>query len=176
MKTLHLFIITAFLLLSFTGSAQHKDDLKLIKDANKAIETLRSTQPKLNTYFDQATGYVVFPNVGKGGFIVGAAAGNGVLYENNRPVGMADLKKINLGFQAGGQAIIEVIFFEHEDALREFKSGSYQFSAEATAVALKSGVAIDAKYKDGVAVFTLPKAGLMADITIGGQKFSFKAF
>ena len=60
--------------------------------------------------------------------------------------------------------------------LQRFKAEKFQFAAETSAVALKSGIAFNAKYKDGVAVFALPKAGLMADASVGGQKFSYKAF
>jgi len=86
---------------------------------------------------------------------------------------MANLKKLNIGLQAGGQAIIEVIFFENDKALKTFTESNFQFGAEASAVAVKSGIAFNAKYKDGVAVFALPKAGLMADASVGGQKFRF---
>ncbi|WFO14696.1 hypothetical protein M601_012085 [Cellulophaga baltica 4] len=117
-----------------------------------------------------------FPNVGKGGFIIGAASGNGAVYESGNLIGMADLKKLNIGFQAGGQAIIEVIFFENTAAMNDFKEGKFSFAAEASAVAVRSGIAFNAKYKDGVAVFALPKAGLMADASVGGQKFKFTSF
>jgi lipid-binding SYLF domain-containing protein len=99
-----------------------------------------------------------------------------VVYENGNAIGMADLKKLNIGLQAGGQAIIEVIFFETDVDLERFTEGKFEFAAETSAVALKSGIAFNAKYKDGVAVFALPKAGLMADASVGGQKFGFKAF
>ena len=138
--------------------------------------TLLKTDEGLKTFFDNSAGYVLFPNVGKGGFIVGASSGNGVVYENGKKVGMADLKKLNIGLQAGGQSIIEVIFFENEADLSEFKEGNFNFAAEASAVAVKSGLAFNAKYKDGVAVFALPKAGLMADASVGGQKFSYHPF
>ncbi len=127
-------------------------------------------------FFEDSAGYVIFPNVGKGGFIIGGASGNGVVYDNGTAIGMADLKKLNIGLQAGGQAIIEVIFFETDVDLERFKKGDFQFAAETSAVALKSGIAFNAKYKDGVAVFALPKAGLMADASVGGQKFNYKAF
>ena len=127
----------------------------------------------LDQFFTNSAGYVIFPNVGKGGFIIGGASGNGVVYENGTIIGMANLKKISVGLQAGGQAITEVIFFETENDLNEFKEGDVEFSAEASAVALKSGIAVNAKYRDGVAVFALPKAGLMADASVGGQKFEF---
>lgn len=164
------------LFLVFAATAQTSKDEKIIKDAEKAKTTLLKTDEGLKTFFDNSAGYVLFPNVGKGGFIVGASSGNGVVYENGSKVGMADLKKLNIGLQAGGQAIIEVIFFETEADLNEFKEGNFAFAAEASAVAVKSGLAFNAKYKDGVAVFALPKAGLMADASVGGQKFSYHSF
>jgi lipid-binding SYLF domain-containing protein len=156
--------------------AQNNKDKKIMNDAEKAKRTLLKQVPGIADFFEDAAGYVIFPNVGKGGFIIGGASGNGVVYENNNTIGMASLKKLNIGLQAGGQAIIEVIFFETGNDLDDFKDGDFEFEAGASAVALKSGVALNAKYKDGVAVFALPKAGLMADVSIGGQKFKFKPF
>lgn len=147
-----------------------------MEDATEAKSMLLKANSELEEFFENSAGYVIFPNVGKGGFIVGGASGNGVVYENGTAVGMADLKKLNIGFQAGGQAIIEVIFFETSVDLDRFKSENFEFSAETSAVALKSGIAFNAKYKDGVAVFALPKAGLMADASVGGQRFEYRPF
>ncbi|WP_203532340.1 lipid-binding SYLF domain-containing protein [Muricauda sp. TY007] len=176
MKPIKTFALATFLLVTTIAIAQNKKDKKIMKDAQKAKTTLLETSPSLERFFDNSAGYVIFPNVGKGGFIIGGASGNGVVYENGDAVGMADLKKLNIGLQAGGQAIIEVIFFETDVDLQRFKTEKFQFAAETSAVALKSGIAFNAKYKDGVAVFALPKAGLMADASVGGQKFSYKAF
>nr|WP_298996602.1 lipid-binding SYLF domain-containing protein [uncultured Allomuricauda sp.] len=172
-------VLTLALLVSMfsTGiNAQSKKDRKIINDAKKAKKTLLKADSGLQRFFDNSAGYVLFPNVGKGGFIIGGASGNGVVYEDGEMIGMANLKKLNVGLQAGGQAIIEVIFFETSVDLDRFKEGKFQFSAEASAVALKSGIAANAKYKEGVAVFALPKAGLMADASVGGQKFGYKPF
>ncbi|MGS0524258.1 lipid-binding SYLF domain-containing protein [Zobellia nedashkovskayae] len=137
---------------------------------------LIKTDTDINGFFENSAGYVIFPNVGEGGFLVGAASGNGVLYQEGTAQGMANLKKLDVGFQAGGQSVIEVIFFESEDDVMEFEEDNFEFSAQISAVALKSGVAANAKYKDGVAVFTLPKSGLMAKATVGGQKFQYSSF
>tara|TARA_R110000868_G_scaffold158589_4_gene386841 strand:- start:48212 stop:48745 length:534 start_codon:yes stop_codon:yes gene_type:complete len=176
MKTLKYVSSFFIMLLVFTVNAQTVKDQKIIVDAVEAKAMLLKADEGLKSFFDKSAGYVIFPNVGKGGFIVGAASGNGVVYENGTKVGMADLKKLNIGFQAGGQAIIEVIFFETTDALKDFKEGKFSFAAEASAVAVRSGIAFNAKYKDGVAVFALPKAGLMADASVGGQKFNYHPF
>ncbi|MHA7829669.1 MAG: lipid-binding SYLF domain-containing protein [Flagellimonas sp.] len=176
MKQIKYLIVAAVLLVGTSTIAQNKKDKKIMADAQKAKTMLLEAAPNLDGFFESSAGYVIFPNVGKGGFIIGGASGNGVVYENGEAVGMADLKKLNIGLQAGGQAIIEVIFFETDVDLQRFKTEKFQFAAETSAVALKSGIAFNAKYKDGVAVFALPKAGLMADASVGGQKFKYKAF
>ena len=176
MRTLKSITVAALILISFTLSSQTNKDRKIMKDAIKAKKDLLKTNSGLESFFNNSAGYVIFPNVGKGGFIIGGASGNGVVYENGEVIGMADLKKLNVGLQAGGQAIVEVIFFETKVDLSRFTEGKFAFAAEASAVALKSGVAINAKYKDGVAVFAMPKAGLMADASVGGQKFGYKPF
>ncbi|WP_419214091.1 YSC84-related protein [Maribacter sp. X9] len=173
MKILKSITFAMLLFLAVGANAQNSKDQKIIKDAKKAKEKLMKMEVGLDQFFSNSAGYVIFPNVGKGGLIIGGASGNGVVYENGTMIGMADLKKLSVGLQAGGQAITEIIFFETASDLAGFKEGDFEFSAEASAVALKSGVAVNAKYKDGVAVFALPKAGLMADASVGGQKFEF---
>ena len=176
MKFLKTITIVAIVLITSGVVAQSKDDQKIIADAKKAKEKILQVEPGLKSFFDNSAGYVIFPNVGKGGLIIGAASGNGVVYDSGEMIGMADLKKLNIGLQAGGQAITEVIFFETEESLADFKKSEFEFGAEASAVAIKSGIAVNAKYEDGVAVFALPKAGLMADASVGGQKFKFETF
>ncbi len=176
MKTLKTIIAIGVFFMAIGMNAQSEKDQKIISDAADAKKTMISADAGLERFFESAAGYVIFPNVGKGGLIVGGATGNGVLYENGNAVGMADLKKLNIGLQAGGQAIIEVIFFETEETLNDFKRGNFEFSAEASAVIADKGKSKNANYNDGVMVFALPKAGLMADASVGGQKFSFQAF
>lgn len=176
MKTLKQCTLAICMVITFGAFAQSDKDQKIMTDADSAKMKLLEADPGLNDYFDNAAGYVLFPNVGEGGLIIGGASGNGVVYENGMAVGMADLKKLDIGLQAGGQAIIEVIFFETDAELNRFKEGNFEFSAEASAVAVESGVAVNAGYDDGVATFALPKAGLMADASVGGQKFGYKAF
>lgn len=176
MKNLKQFTFAICMLITYGAFSQNDKDQEIMSDADTAKMKLIEADATLSDYFDNAAGYVLFPNVGEGGFIIGGASGNGVVYENGVAVGMAGLKKIDIGLQAGGQAIIEVIFFETEADLAEFKEGNFEFSAEASAVAVESGVAVNAGYDDGVVAFALPKAGLMVDASVGGQKFSYKVF
>jgi lipid-binding SYLF domain-containing protein len=176
MKNLKQFTLTICMLIAFGAFSQSDKDQKIMSDADNAKMKLIEADASLSDYFDDAAGYVLFPNVGEGGFIIGGASGNGVVYEDGVAIGMASLKKLDIGLQAGGQAIIEIIFFETEADLVKFKEGNFEFSAQASAVAVASGVAVKAAYDDGVVAFALPKAGLMAEASVGGQKFSYKSF
>lgn len=176
MKTLGKIILVCLLFVTAGAMAQTDKDKEILKDAEQAKSTLMAKDSGLEKFFNNASGYAIFPNVGKGGLIIGGASGNGVLYENGNPIGMTALKKLNIGLQAGGQAVIEVIFFETDAALAKFKEGNYEFSAEASAVIADKGKSENVNYNDGVVVFALPKAGLMADASVGGQKFEYHSF
>lgn len=129
--------------------------------------------PALKNFVDASAGYVVFPEVGKGGLVIGGTYGRGVVYQGGGAIGYADISKVSVGATAGGQTFSEVIVFQTNAALNDFKSGKFAFAADASAVALKSGGAASANYNNGVAVFVDSKGGLMADASIGGQKFTF---
>jgi lipid-binding SYLF domain-containing protein len=147
---------------------------ELTSSSQAAMQQAKKADPGLQTFFDTAAGYAVFPSVGKGAVGVGGAYGRGELYEGGKLVGYCTLTQASIGFALGGQKYTELIFFETKPAVDRFKSGNFAFSAQASAVALKSGVSANAKYADGVAVFTMGEAGLMYEASVGGQKFSFE--
>lgn len=147
---------------------------KIIADSKEAKSEFIATDHLMESIFDKAYGYVIFPNVGKGGIGVGGAAGNGAVYEGGKLIGMASLSQLSIGFQAGGQAYREVIFFESKDALDRFKESKFELAAQVSAVAVKAGASGNAKYTDGIMVFTMQKGGLMYEASVGGQKFKYK--
>jgi lipid-binding SYLF domain-containing protein len=130
--------------------------------------------PRLQNMFNTAAGYVIFPRIGAGGFIVGASAGEGVLFEGGVPTMYANVAAGSIGAQVGGQAFSQVIFFENAITLDRFKRGQFQFDAGASAVAVRSGGSARLDYTNGVAVFIGDERGLMASATIGGQKFTVR--
>ena len=161
-------------LLFALGSPLFAAGEELSAEAEKAIKVLQNADSGLTNCFSHAAGFAIFPSVGKGGLIFGAEHGNGVVYEKGKPVGEATLTEINVGLQVGGQSFYEVIFFETAEALANFKQSKFEMSAELSAVAASEGASLNAKYRDGVMVFTLPRSGLMAQASIGGQKFKYK--
>ncbi|SDW28326.1 lipid-binding SYLF domain-containing protein [Flavobacterium degerlachei] len=146
---------------------------KIIADCETAKAEFIQNDGLMKSIFESAYAYVIFPNVGKGGLGVGAAAGNGAVYQNGKVIGMAKLSQLSIGFQAGGQAYREVIFFESKKELERFKDSRFEFAAQASAVAVTEGASANVKYADGVMVFTMQKGGLMYEASIGGQKFRF---
>ena len=155
--------------------AQDKD-AKLMDDSKNAKSNFVKADSLMQHLFDNSVGYVIFPNVGKGAIGVGGAAGNGILYEGEKAVGRASMKQVNVGFQFGGKAYREVIFFENQAALDRFKQNKFEFDAQASAVAANVGASANVKYRNGVMVFTQEKGGLMYEASVGGQKFEYSSF
>ncbi len=137
------------------------------------ISRFKQQDSSMQQLFDEASGYAVFPTIGKGAIGVGGAYGRGELFEDGAVTGFCDLAQGTIGFQLGGQAYSELIFFENRGALLHFKSGNLAFAAQVSAVAATAGASADADYESGVLVFTLTKGGLMYEASIGGQKFSY---
>jgi len=169
-------VLAVLLLAGFvTGPAFAGWDPNEGDKAADAVQYLKKNDPSLERFFSRAYGYVVFPDVYKGGFLMlGGGHGRGYVYEGGRLVGRSSISQLNVGPQLGGQSFTEIIFFKDNKALSDFKKGNFEISAQMTAVVVTSGIATNADYSDGVAIFVLPKAGVMADATIGGQKFSYE--
>lgn len=145
-------------------------------------------------FFSNSYGYAVFPTVGKGGLVVGGAYGEGRVYRGDAYVGDTTVTQLSVGFQAGGQAYSQIVFFQDQRAFEEFTKGNFEFSADIGAVAITAaagakagttGAAAGASggkkdattagaYHKGLAVFVIVKGGAMYEASVGGQKFTYK--
>jgi len=141
----------------------------------ETINQFKAADPSMKVFFEKAYGYAVFPGIGKGGFIIGGGHGDGWVYEKGRHIGRASVTQLTVGAQIGGQSYSEIIFFADKATLDVFKKGNWELSAQASASAImvKEGASKDASYDNGVAVFTMPKKGAMAEASVGGQKFKY---
>ena len=177
-----------FAVLAVAGQAAWADEY------SDAIHSFR-TAGESGSYFDQAYGYAIFPTIGKAGIGVGGSYGKGRVYAAGQHVGNVSMTQLTLGAQLGGQAFSQIVFFENQNSFKEFTSGNFEFSAQATAVALTAGASADASttgglsagvsggrndartvhggYRKGMAVFTIAKGGLMFEAALGGQKFNY---
>lgn len=180
------FCATVLMALSTTGAQAdgYQDTVQIFRDAGES-----------GRFFETSYGYAVFPTIGKGGIGIGGAYGEGGVFVGGKQVGDTSMAQLTIGFQLGGQAYSQIIFFEDQRAFREFSSGNFEFGAQATAVAITAGVSAAATttgsaagasggkrdattvgaYYKGMAVFTVAKGGLMYEASIGGQKFTYTA-
>ena len=102
-----------------------------------SIEVFQKS-PAVQPFFKNCYGYAVFPTIGKGGIGIGGAYGKGQGYQGGKVTGTASLIKVSVGWQLGGQAFSEIIFFQDKRAYDEFTSGNFEFDATASAVAISS--------------------------------------
>jgi lipid-binding SYLF domain-containing protein len=173
-----------FLLLPISSAwaDEYTDTIAIFQDAGESGDLMKT-----------AYGYAVFPTVGKVGVGIGGAYGKGRVYRKGEYIGDTSVKQLSVGLQAGGQAYSQLILFQHPEALKEFTNGNFEFGAEASAVAITAGLEAktgttggslgasggkrDAttagRYRNGIAIFTVAKGGLMYEASVGGQKFTY---
>lgn len=182
LRTLALMPLLA-LSIGIAHADRYSDTLEVFKNAGAS-----------GAFFAKSYAYAVFPTIGSGALVVGGAHGKGRVYVHGAHTGNASVTQVSLGFQAGGKAYSEIIFFEDKRALDEFESGNFEFGADASVVAItagaNAGVATNgvsagasagqndsttrgSSYQKGMAVFTVAKGGLMYSASIAGQKFSY---
>jgi len=193
MKLKHYFV-AALACLMFANVASADREVMDYSETQAEFSKSASVAP----FFGSAYGYALFPTIGKGGLGIGGAHGKGQVYQSGKVTGFTSLTDLSIGFQAGGQAYSQVVFFENKEAYDNFTSGNFEFGASASAIAIQAtaGAATSteggsgagatsgnietakrtkAEYADGVLVFTMAKGGLMYAATVAGQKYSFDA-
>ena len=191
MRNPNLAFLSGLLLTTLLGAASAAAEDKF----QETIDIFKNAGDS-GAFFDSAYGYAVFPTIGKGGIGIGGARGSGQVYQQGKLIGKTTMTQVTVGFQLGGQAYSQIIFFEDERALNEFTSGNFEFGAQATAVAITASASAAATttgasagaaggkkdatttasgYYRGMAIFTVAKGGLMYEASLGGQKFSYEA-
>jgi len=165
-----------------------------IKDYSSTIDVFKDS-PAVAKFFENSYGYAVFPTIGKAGWVVGGSYGKGQVYRGGEVTGKTSVIEGSIGFQLGGKAFSEIIFFQDKRAYDEFTSGNFEFGATAQAVVItagaearggttgvsagvsagpKTGAQAETDYVKGMAVFVHSKGGLMYELSVGGQKFTFE--
>lgn len=171
---LQAFLIPFAALAILGGCATTPSDDSLIRQSRATLERFVERDPGIQRWVDHAHGYAVFPDIGKAGFWVGGGFGRGIVFEQGQPVGRTSVSQATIGAQIGAQSYSQVIFFSNQQALRTYQRENFEFSAQATAVAATEGAAATTSYERGVAVFIMARGGLMAEVSVGGQKFRYQ--
>lgn len=159
-----------------------------VSDDKEALKILQRSDV-VSKFHKTAYGYAVFPTIGKGGIGIGGAHGTGGVYKGGAKIGDVSMTQISIGFQLGGQAYRQVIYFQDKRSFDEFTSGSFEFGAQAEAIAITSSAGAqagtegssasandaqaEASYHKGIIVFSMGKGGLMFQAALGGQKYDY---
>lgn len=177
-------LISVFTFIAFLSPASASS----VEDDQKTVKAFMVSDV-VQKFHDSAYGYAVFPTIGKGGIGIGGAHGSGGVYQGGKKIGDTDMTQVTVGFQLGGQAYSQIIYFEDKRALEDFTSGNFEFGAQASAIAITSSAGAQAgsegasasananqaeiKYHKGMAVLTMGKGGLMYEASLGGQKYNY---
>lgn len=196
LPALFLIAFTALSPSTYANDEYTASEAQMTQDVDEAeydVALAAFKNSKAGDFFEHAYGYAVFPTIGKIGFVIGGAYGQGRVFEKGRYTGRTEMTQASIGFQLGGQAYSQIIFFQDQRSYDEFTSGNFEFGANASAVVITVGVAAEAstkgtsatanagnkyvkaegQYYKGMAVFNIAKGGLMYEAVLSGQKFNF---
>lgn len=188
MNRIRKYWMAAALLLAATVAVAASDD-----DYRETVDMFKHAGES-SAFFKNSYGYAVFPNIGKGAFVVGGAYGKGRVYEHGKWVGDTSLTQVSVGFQAGGEGYSQIVFFQDKRSFEEFTDGNFEFDAGVRVVAItasaggqagtqgasgdvsggRKDAATAGDYYKGMAVFTIVKGGALYQASVAGQKYSYK--
>jgi lipid-binding SYLF domain-containing protein len=169
-------IATAMISTLSAGSAIAASAREIDRNATKALSMLYATTPGARALADKSKAILIFPNIVKGGFIVGGQFGDGALRKRGRTVGYYRSIAASYGFQAGAQSFGYVLFFMDEASLRYLnKSGGWELGTGPNLVLLDKGFGKNLStttVQKGVYAFIFNQKGLMGGIGIQGSKIT----
>ncbi len=159
-----------------TSLAAAADSHLLEQDSRAALDKLYTDSPGAKALGDKARGILVFPNVVKAGFILGAQGGDGVLLVKNKLVAHYNTSAVSVGLQAGGQSFGYVLFFMSDAVLKNFQnSKNFQIGVGPNVVFIDAGAAKDINTltaKADVYAIIFDQKGLMAGVGLQGSKIT----
>ena len=145
-------------------------------DADAALNKLYADSPQAKMLSEKATAVLVFPNMVKAGFLVGAQYGQGVLRKKGRTAGYYNSVAGSYGLQAGVQSFGYALFLMSGPAVKYLdKSDGWEIGVGPSIVVVDEGVArtlTTTTAKDDVYAFIFDQKGLMAGMGIQGTKIT----
>jgi lipid-binding SYLF domain-containing protein len=149
---------------------------ELEAEADAALASLKETEPVSDTLAKSAKGVLIFPEIIKGGFIVGAAGGKGVLRVGGKTEGYYQSLAASYGLQAGIEKFGYVMFLMDEDSLDYIrKTDGWEVGVGPTVTVADEGFAkklSTTTAQSGVYVFFVGQQGFFAGLGIEGTKIS----
>jgi len=175
LKKFSLGIVTAFTLLLATA-AQAEAAKVIDAKADVAIAKFTKLVKGGDKFLSKVKGYLVFPDVYKGGFVVGGEYGNGVLKVDGKSVAYYNIASASIGWQIGAQKTSYIFAFADQYALDAFlKSNGWEAGVDGTITVADWGGGIDISsisFEKPIYGFVFNNQGLMAGVSLEGTKFT----
>ena len=168
--------MVAALTLLLSSAAQAEAAIVIDAKADVAIEKFKKLVKGGDVFLSKVKGYLVFPDVYKGGFIVGGEYGNGVLRVNGKSVAYYNIASASVGWQIGAQKTSYLFAFADQYALDNFmRSNGWEAGVDGTIAVVNWGQGIDISsisYEKPIYGFVFNNKGLMAGVSLEGTKFA----
>ncbi|HNP61954.1 MAG TPA: lipid-binding SYLF domain-containing protein, partial [Nitrospirales bacterium] len=156
--------------------AQAMTAAEINSEVQEALAKLYAHSKTAKDFGAVAKGILVFPDVYKAGFLVGASFGDGALLENGKTAGYYRTVEASYGLQAGVQSFGYVLFFMQDEALDYLdKSDGWEIGVGPSLVVVDKGFAgsmTTTTAKDDIYAFIFDQKGLMGGIGIKGSKIT----
>lgn len=150
-----------------TAPSDEADRQSVVQRSESTVDWFTSRVTGLRRQIDDAAAYIVFPDVGEAGFIIGGTSGFGAVFDSNgQQIGWARLNAGSIGLQAGARGFRMLMVLEDQETLERFRNNRWSGNAGAVAVAGDSGGSA-AAFSNGVAVYQGASSGLMAALNLG---------
>ena len=174
-KRFNFLLLIATLTLSLSTNAVAETAEVINAKADAAIAIFKQ-KPGAARFLSEVQGYLVFPSVLKGGFIIGGEYGEGVLRIQGETTAYYNMASASVGFQAGGQKASYIIAFASQGSLEKFqRSSNWQGGIDGGLTAVKWGVGKDIaslSFEQPVYAFVFNAKGLMGSLSLEGSKFT----
>jgi lipid-binding SYLF domain-containing protein len=155
----------------YAGTAQEID-----QGVDLALQQLYDSTPAAKELSKIAKGILVFPDIVKGGLIIGGQYGEGALRIGGKTTGYYSSVAASYGLQAGVQKFGYALFFMTDSSLEYLKkSEGWEIGVGPTLVVVDEGVASSlttTTAKSDIYAFFFSQKGLMAGIGIQGSKIT----
>jgi lipid-binding SYLF domain-containing protein len=146
------------------------------RNVSAALRNLYSQNEAAQALGARAKAILVFPDIKKGAFLIGAQYGYGALRQRARTVGYYRTAAASYGFQAGVKKFGYALFFMTNSALAYLdKSGGWAIGTGPSVVVVDQGVArslTTTSMRSDVYAFVFDQTGLMGGIGIEGSKIT----
>ncbi len=139
-----------------------------------ALDQLIAQSPAAAAIYDKAKAVMIFPNIVRGGFIVGGEYGEGTLFENGVAIGNYAIGAASFGLQIGAQSYSQALFYMTDEALNYLDDNKGFVLGADIGFALgsqgRSGGIDTATGTQPIVAYAFGQQGLMAGVSLQGAR------